>query len=151
APSARRRTARPARARPRRAGRAASSVGESKYTRAGSMAATQARRIGRAALCACLGVLLLAATGGAATRVAPGKMTVTPIRVPAGSTNELTFGFLADTAALRGTALVDVPRGWSKPQQTAPAAPGYVEVQALTCPGTRISAISGRRIVIAAK
>ena len=47
--------------------------------------------------------------------------------------------------------LVDVPRGWSNPQQTEPAAPGYVELQALGCPGTRISGISGRRVVIAAK
>jgi hypothetical protein len=102
--------------------------------------------------CAALGVLVLAAAGGAATRVAPGKMTVTPNRIAAGSAgNELTFGFLADTAAMRGTMLVDVPRGWSKPQQTQPAAPGYVELQALGCPGTRISAISGRRMVIAAK
>jgi hypothetical protein len=115
------------------------------------MAAGMGSRVKVAVLCAALGVLVLAAAGGAATRVAPGKMTVTPTRVPAGSTNELTFGFVADTAALRGTALVDVPRGWSKPQQSAPAAPGYVELQALSCPGTRISRIAGRRIVIAAK
>jgi hypothetical protein len=114
--------------------------------------ARRVRRIERAALCAGLGVLVLAAAGGAATRVAPGKMTVTPTRITAGSTgNELVFGFLADTAAMRGTMLVDVPRGWSKPQQTQPAAPGYVELQALGCPGTRISAISNRRVVIASK
>jgi hypothetical protein len=115
------------------------------------MAARRVTRVRGVALCVGLGVLVLAAGGGAATRVAPGKMTVTPTRVTAGSTNELTFGFTADTAALRGTALVDVPRGWSKPQQSAPAAPGYVELQASSCAGTRISGISGRRIVIAAK
>jgi hypothetical protein len=115
------------------------------------MAARRVTRVRGVALCVGLGVLALAAGGGAATRVAPGKMTVTPTRVTAGSTNELSFGFTADTAALRGTALVDVPRGWSKPQQGAPAAPGYVELQASSCAGTRISGISGRRIVIAAR
>lgn len=115
------------------------------------MAGRKLGRVGWAVLGAGLGVLVLAAAGGAATRVAPGKMTVTPTRVTAGSTNELTFGFLADTAAVRGTALVDVPRGWSKPQRADPAAPGYVELQALGCPGTRITGISGRRVVIATK
>jgi hypothetical protein len=115
------------------------------------MGRRKVRRVRRTVLGACLGVLVLAAAGGAATRVAPGKMTVTPTRVGAGSTNELTFGFLADTAAVRGTALVDVPRGWSKPQRADPAAPGYVELQALGCPGTRITGISGRRVVIATK
>jgi hypothetical protein len=115
------------------------------------MAAGIVRRVGWAALCAGLAVLVVAAAGGAATRVGIGKMTVTPTRVPAGSTNDFTFGFLADTAAVRGTTLVDVPRGWSKPQQTSATAPGYVELQALGCPGTRITGISGRRVVISTK
>ena len=115
------------------------------------MAGRFVTRARRAALCAGLAVLLLAAAGGAATRVGIGKMTVTPNRVPAGSTNDFTFGFLADTGAVRGTTLVDVPRGWSKPQRTSASAPGYFELQALSCPGTRISGISGRRIVIATK
>jgi len=116
------------------------------------MGGRKLKRIRWASLCAGLGVLVLAAAGGAATRVAPGKMTVTPTRIIAGSTaNELTFGFLADTVAMRGTMLVDVPRGWSKPQQSHPADPGYVELQALGCPGSRIAGISGRRVVIAAK
>ena len=77
-------------------------------------------------------------------------MTVVPNRVAAGTTgNELSFAFTADSAPLKGTTLVDVPRGWSKPQQTDPAAPGYVELQAAGCVGTRIAAISSRRIVIA--
>ena len=109
------------------------------------------KRVRRAALCAGLAMLVLTAAGGAATRVGVGKMTVMPNRVPAGSTNDFTFGFLADTGAVRGTTLVDVPRGWSKPQRTSPTAPGYFELQALSCPGTRISGISGRRIVIATK
>jgi hypothetical protein len=115
------------------------------------MAGKFVRRVRWAVLGAGLVVLVLAAAGGAATRVGIGKMTVSPNRVPADSTNDYTFGFLADTAAVRGTTLVDVPRGWSKPQRTSAAAPGYVELQALSCPGTRISAISNRRVVIATK
>ena len=77
-------------------------------------------------------------------------MTVVPTRVIAGTTdNELSFAFTADSAPLKGTTLVDVPRGWSKPQQTNPAAPGYVELQSAGCVGTRIAGIASRRIVIA--
>jgi hypothetical protein len=77
-------------------------------------------------------------------------MTVVPNRVTAGTTaNELGFSFVADSAPLRGTTLVDVPRGWSKPQRTDPAAPGFVELQSAGCVGTRIAGIAGRRIVIA--
>lgn len=101
---------------------------------------------------AVLGVLVLAAASGAASRVGVGKMTVVPTRVTAGSANtELSFSFVADSAALKGTTLVDVPRGWSKPQQTNSAAPGYVELQPAGCAGTRISGIAARRIVIATK
>lgn len=116
------------------------------------MAAREVRRARWAALCAGLAVLVLAGASGAATRVGTGKMTVTPTRLTAGSLgNELTFAFLADSAPVRGTTLVDVPRGWSKPQQSNPTAPGYVELQALGCPGTRVAGIAGRRIVIATK
>src|SRR6476620_7932312 len=101
------------------------------------------------ALCACLLALVFVSTSGAAARVGIGRMTVVPTRVTAGTTeNELSFAFTADSAPLRGTTLVDVPRGWTKPQQTNPAAPGYVELQASGCVGTRIAGISSRRIVI---
>jgi hypothetical protein len=100
------------------------------------------------ALCACLLVLVFASTSGAAARVGIGKMTVVPTRVTAGTDNELSFAFTADSAPLRGTTLVDVPRGWSKPQQANPSAPGYVELQAAGCVGTRIAGIANRRIVI---
>src|SRR4029079_8613146 len=102
--------------------------------------------------CACLLVLVFASTSGAAARVGIGKMTVVPNRLTAGTTeNELSFSFTADSAPLTGTTLFDVPRGWSKPQQTDPSAPGYVELQALGCVGTSITAISSRRIAIATK
>jgi hypothetical protein len=80
-----------------------------------------------------------------------GKMSVTPNRVVAGTQTELTFTYVADSAALNGTLLLDTPRGWSKPQQTNQAAPGYVELQASGCAGSRIARIVDRRIVIAAK
>jgi hypothetical protein len=114
------------------------------------MAAGTVTRARGTALCACLVVLVFASTSGAAARVGIGKMTVVPTRVTAGTTdNELSFAFTADSAPLKGTTLVDVPRGWTKPQQTNPAAPGYVELQASGCVGTRIAGISSRRIVIA--
>jgi hypothetical protein len=75
-------------------------------------------------------------------------MSITPTRVSAGSTNDFNFSFTADSAALTGTTLVDVPRGWTKPQRTNPSAPGYVELQSAGCVGTAISGIAGRRIVI---
>lgn len=99
-------------------------------------------------LCAGLGLLVLASATGAASRIGVGKMTVTPTRVAAGSTNDFTFVFTADSAALNGTTLFDVPRGWTTPQRTNPTAPGYVELQAGGCVGTTISKIAGRRVVI---
>jgi hypothetical protein len=113
------------------------------------MAAGFLTRARGTAFCACLIVLVFASTSGAAARVGIGKMTVAPNRVTAGTTeNELSFAFTADSAPLKGTTLVDVPRGWTKPQQTSPAAPGYVELQESGCLGTRIARISDRRIVI---
>jgi hypothetical protein len=107
------------------------------------------RSAGRAALCAGLAVLVLASAGSAGTRVGVGRMVVTPNRITAGTTdNELTFSFTADSAPLTGTTLVDVPRGWTKPQTTSATGPGYVEVQALGCVGTQITGIATRRIVI---
>jgi hypothetical protein len=104
-----------------------------------------------AMLCALLGVLLLAGSSGAASRVGVGKMTVTPNRATAGTTgNELIFTFLADSAKLSGQTIVDVPRGWTRPQRTNPAGNGYVELQPAGCTSaTRITAIAGRRIAIA--
>lgn len=105
--------------------------------------------LSRAALCACLGLLVLASAGSAAVRVGIGKMIVSPNRVTAGSTGlEFTFAYTADAAPMNGTMLVDVPRGWTKPQQSSPTAPGYVEVQPAGCTGTRISGLNGRRIAI---
>ncbi len=104
-----------------------------------------------AMLCALLGVLALAGSSEAAGRVGVGKMSVTPDRASAGSTaNELIFTFLADSAALSGQTIVDVPRGWTPPQRTNSSGNGYVELQPAGCTSaTRITAIVGRRIAIA--
>jgi hypothetical protein len=107
-------------------------------------------RTSLATLCALLGLLALVGSSGAAGRVGVGKMTVTPNRVSAGTTgNELIFTFLADSAALSGQTLVDIPRGWTRPQRTNPNGNGYVELQPAGCTSaTRITAIVGRRIAI---
>ena len=116
------------------------------------MAAARLSRITGLALCACLSLLVLASATGAAGGSGVGKMSVVPNRLTAGTTgNELTFSFLSDSAPLNGTTLVDVPRGWTRPQRDDPAAPGYVELQSAGCVGTRITGIAGRRVVIATK
>ncbi len=117
----------------------------------GRMAVGVLRRVSWAILCAGIGLLVLAAAGGAASRVGVGKMTVTPNRVSAGGATDLSFTFVADSAALNGTTLVDVPRGWSKPQRSSSSGAGYVELQPSSCTGTRIAGIAVRRIVITTK
>jgi hypothetical protein len=111
-------------------------------------------RIGRTslpALAALLGLLVLAGSSGAASRIGVGAMSVTPNRVTAASTgNDLTFTFTADSGALAGQTIVDVPPPWSPPQRTNGRGPGYVEVQPGTCArSTRLLGIGGRRITIA--
>jgi hypothetical protein len=103
------------------------------------------------ALAALLGLLVVAGSSGAAGRIGVGKMTVTPNRVSAGSAgNDLTFTFTADSAALSGQTIVDVPVGWTPPQRTSSDGPGYVEIQPTGClSSTRILAIARRRITIA--
>ena len=80
-----------------------------------------------------------------------GRMMVAPTTLVAGTTgNELAFTFVADRSPLRGTTLVEFPRGWSPPQRTRASAPGYVEVKPGQCDGsTRIVAVKTRRVTIA--
>ena len=101
-------------------------------------------------LAALLGLLPLAGAAAAGPS-GRGRMAVVPTSATAGSTgNELTFTYTADRAALSGQTVVDVPRAWTLPQRTDPAAPGYVELKRGTCgPATRIASISGRRLTIA--
>ena len=93
-------------------------------------------------LAALLGLLPLAGAAAAGPS-GRGRMAVVPTSATAGSTgNELTFTYTADRAALSGQAIVDVPRAWTLPQRTDPAAPGYVELKRGTCgPATRIATI----------
>ena len=107
-------------------------------------------RIATLALAALAGALAAGASG-AGGPIGIGRMMVLPNTVTAGSTgNELTFTFLADSSALRGQTIVDVPRGWSAPQRANPSAPGFVEVKPGGCEAsTRIVAIRARRVTIA--
>ncbi|MGB2953851.1 MAG: hypothetical protein WBB74_10760 [Gaiellaceae bacterium] len=86
----------------------------------------------------------LAASDGA------GRMDVTPKTVAAGTKGTaLVFTFTADSGALRGQTLVDVPRLWSMPQASKPGAAGYVTLQRGSCgAGTRIVRVVGRKILI---
>jgi hypothetical protein len=101
-------------------------------------------------LAAVLGVLPVAGAAGAGPN-GRGRMAVTPTSVTAGSTgNELTFTYTADRSALFGQTVVDFPRGWTLPQRSDPARPGYVELKRSSCgPATRIARLSGRRLTIA--
>jgi hypothetical protein len=101
-------------------------------------------------LCALLGLLPLAGAAAAGPS-GKGRMAVLPTSATAGSTgNELTFTFTADRAALVGQTTVDVARGWTLPQRSDSAGPGYVELKRGTCAAsTRITSISRRRLTIA--
>ena len=79
-----------------------------------------------------------------------GRMTVTPTKVVAGSSgNTFTFTFTADTGALVGQTLVDVPRGFSPPQATAAGAAGFLQLQHGSCSSsTKIARVVARKIVI---
>jgi hypothetical protein len=101
-------------------------------------------------LAAMLGLLPVAGAAAAGPN-GQGRMVVTPTSVTAGSTgNELSFMYTADRAALFGQTVVSFPRGWTLPQRSNPAGPGYVELKRGTCgPATRIAGLSGRRLTIA--
>jgi hypothetical protein len=78
-----------------------------------------------------------------------GRMTISPARVAAGSTNTFTLTFAADTGPLTGLTLLDIPRGWTAPQTANPNGAGYVSVSADTCArSTRLSHLAFRRLVI---
>jgi hypothetical protein len=101
---------------------------------------------------ALVAVLSLVPLGGAAAAGpgGQGRMAVVPTSVGAGSTNEVTLTYTADRAALSGQTIVDVPRGWTRPQRSNASDPGYVELKRGTCgPATRLVSISGRRLTIA--
>jgi hypothetical protein len=99
-----------------------------------------------------LAALLAALAGGVAGAPVPvgsGKMRVLPNTVSAGSTTDFTFTFSADRSALKGTTTVDFAPGWTPPQRSDPAAPGYLEFQAGTCASsTKVVSLKTRRLTI---
>ena len=99
------------------------------------------------------GMLAIALAGGVAGAPVPvgsGKMRVLPNAVSAGSTNDFTFTFSADRSALKGTTTVDFASGWTPPQRSDPAAPGYLEFQPGTCASsTKVVSLKARRLTIA--
>ena len=104
-------------------------------------------------LATALAALLAALAGGAAGAPVPvgsGKMRVVPNAVSAGSTNDFTFTFSADRSALTGTTTVDFASGWTPPQRSNPATPGYLEFQPGTCASsTKVVSLKARRLTIA--
>ena len=102
-----------------------------------------------------IGLTLLTAlvAGGVASAAGPtgiGRMVVTPTTLTAASTgNELTFSFTANKS-LTGQTIVDVPRGWTAPQNRSASGAGYLELKRGTCGGsTRITSIVRRRVTVA--
>ena len=73
-------------------------------------------------------------------------MTVTPTQATAGTTgNAFTFRYAAP-AKLAGVVSLDIPAGWTTPQATNAAAPGFVNIPERTCASATLpatDAISG--------
>jgi hypothetical protein len=96
-----------------------------------------------------LAFLLVPAQGPSAA-LGVGRVDITPTHVAAGSTNTFKLTFTADTGALQGQTLIDIPRGWSLPQAARLGVNGYVALAHDTCSSaTRITRISGYRMTIA--
>jgi hypothetical protein len=93
--------------------------------------------------------LLLIAARSPSADDGVGRALVTPDHVTAGSTNTFTLTFTADTGALEGQTLVDIPRGWSPPQATRAGQSGYVTVAPGSCSTARLTRVVGPRLVIA--
>ncbi len=86
------------------------------------------------------------------TVIAPdgsGTMTMTPTTVTAGTTGTsytVTFRAASDgTAGYRAgsTATIQIPNGWTAPQNSVAGSPGYVSITGGNCPTRSISAITG--------
>jgi hypothetical protein len=78
-----------------------------------------------------------------------GRVVVTPNKVAAGSSGTFTLAFTADTGALVGQTVLDIPRGWSSPQMASRGALGYVSLARGSCSSaTKLVRIVGRRLVI---
>src|SRR2546423_1291040 len=93
--------------------------------------------------------LLLGPAQGLGADDGVGRVVVTPDHVAAGSTNTFTLAFTADTGALEGQTLLDIPRGWSVPQATRAGQEGYVALAPGSCSTARLTRIVAQRLVIA--
>lgn len=94
------------------------------------------------------GVPVAAGVLGASLPVAwassqPGKVTVSPASVTAGSSGD-TFTFtVSAVSALTGHTYVKVPAGWSAPQVSGTAGAGYVSTAKGTCASAGKPSVSG--------
>jgi hypothetical protein len=103
-----------------------------------------------AAALAAITAVLAGGASGTPVPVGSGKMRVLPNAVSAGSTNDFTFTFSADRSALKGTTTLDFVPGWTAPQRSDHASPGYLEFQRGTCASsTRLVSLKARRLTIA--
>jgi hypothetical protein len=108
-------------------------------------------KLSRRALAPVLGLaLLLVPAERPAAALGIGRADVTPAKVPAGSTNTYTLTFTADTGAVDGQTLIDIPRGWSPPQVTRPGQKGFIGLAHGSCArSTKLTRIVGMRLIIA--
>jgi hypothetical protein len=107
-------------------------------------------KVHRRAVLLVLGLaLLLVPVQQPAAAPGVGSVVVTPNKVAAGSTNTFKLTFTADTGPLQGQTLLDIPRGWSLPQNARLGVTGYVALAPETCTGTKLQRVSGYRLTIA--
>ena len=105
----------------------------------------------RRALVPVLGLVLLLVSAQAPPAAdGIGRVDITPKRVIAGSTGTFTLVFMADTGAIDGQTVVDIPRGWTPPQTANPGAKGFIAFARGSCSNaTKLTRIAARRLVIA--
>jgi hypothetical protein len=107
-------------------------------------------KLHRRALVPVLGLALLIVPAQSPAAPGVGRVDVTPDHVPAGSTNAFKLTFTADTGPLQGVTLLDIPRGWSRPQAAKVGATGYVALARDTCSSaTKLVRVSSYRLTIA--
>jgi hypothetical protein len=113
-------------------------------------------RLGRALLPVTLTLLMAvslvgitAITAQAAAGDGSGTMTVSPPSVSAGSTNTFALTYTArGGGGLTGQVTVDVAAGFTAPQVTSSADPGFVSITGGTCASKTIAGVSGQTVTI---
>ena len=106
------------------------------------------RQIRRCALAFALAALVFPPGGQARDGI--GRVVAQPNRLTAGTANNtITFTYTADAAALRGQLHFVVPPGWTAPQVSNAARPGYVRIARRGCAAaTRVVSVRGRTVSI---